>query len=203
MTTNVVTDDRKKSIKPTAEQSDIYNRRENELRTRFLKGILDIDGVLALLQKALELVKCFINCNVQPEIPPWADQGNPIISHTLRGVIDPSQLAASNVFADGENILDGEEYITRAQKLEGSMNACALDFYAKPENWKYLPKDVDVLVFPQTVFRNSGGNRCVRYLYSCFGSEWNQRCDWIGGKFVRRSRVAVLASPQVLGAKTS
>lgn len=192
MTAHAVTDDRKANQKPTPEQVDTYTRRESELRTRFLKGILDTSGVLDLLQRTLELVKGFINGNVQPEIPDWADKENPIIQHTLCGVFDPSRLTTANVFAEGESVLEGEQYLARAQKLD-SMNACAFDFYAKPENWKYLPKDVDVIVFPQTVFRGSDGNRYVRYLYRN-GLKWNRNYKWLDNRFNRDYRVAVLAT---------
>jgi hypothetical protein len=73
------------------------------------------------------------------------------------------------------------------------LNACAFDFYAQPENWKYLPNNVDVIVFPKTVFHSSSGNRYVWSLYRS-GSAWNRSCHWLGGRFYRGSRVAVLAS---------
>lgn len=189
MTAHAVTDSQKQ--KPTAEQVDTYTRRENELRQRYLKGVLDIDAVLDGLQNLMGLSRGVINCNNQPEIPSWADQERPIIQHFPCGMIDPSKLATASVFEEGEDTLDGEEYITRAQKLEGSMNACAFDFYAKPENWKYLPQ-VDVIVFPKTIFRNSGSRRCVRYL--CRGGAGWGRCYWLGGGFNRDFRVGVLAS---------
>ena len=63
------------------EQVDTYTRRESELRQRFLKGLLNVNGVLLLLQQALEFVKSFVNCNVQPEITDWADREKPIAEH--------------------------------------------------------------------------------------------------------------------------
>lgn len=191
MTTKIVTDDRKNQ-KPTAQQVETYTRRESELRQRFLKGILNVNGVLALLQQALELVKSFINCNVQPEIPDWADKQNPIIEHTPCGIVDPARLTTAQVLEDGEENIDCKEFIARANKLD-SMNACAFDFYSKPENWKYLPCDVNVIVFPKTVFRHSDGGRCVRFLYRD-GAEWNLYYCWLDYGFDRHDRVAVLAS---------
>ncbi|KKQ03871.1 MAG: hypothetical protein US12_C0013G0009 [Parcubacteria group bacterium GW2011_GWA2_36_24] len=190
MTATAVTNDQKQ--KPTAEQVDTYTRRESELRQRYLKGILHIDGVLALLQQALELVKNFINCDYEPEIPSWADQENPISQHLRCGMVDPERLTTISVFGEKENTLDGEDFIARAQKLD-SMNACAFDFYAKPENWKYLPKDVDVIVFPKTVFCYSLGYRFVRSLCRD-GAGWGRCYDWLDDGFLRRYRVAVLAS---------
>ncbi len=142
-----------------------------------------------------------VDCNGQPEIPPWADQEKPIIQHLQCGRVDPSRFATASVFEEKEQYLDGEEYILRAQKLD-SMNACAFDFYARPENWKYLPKDVEVIVFPKTVFRDSDGDRYVRYL-CCDGAKWYRDCHWLGLRFNRRFRVAVLASPRVLETKNS
>lgn len=135
-----------------------------------------------------------IDCNQQPEIPDWADKKNPIMKHTACGVIDPSKLTVASVFADRKekDVLEGEEFIIRAQKLN-SMNACAFDFYAKPENWKYLPKNVDAIVFPQTVFRGSYGNRCVRCLYRS-GAGWVLNYIWLDGRFDHNYLVAVLAS---------
>ncbi len=98
----------------------------------------------------------------------------------------------ADVFQEGEDVLDGEEFIARAQKLD-SMNACGFDFYSKPENWKYLPKDVDVIVFPQTVFRDSDGVRCVGYLCRD-GAKWRRGYRWLDSGFDRYYRVAVLAS---------
>jgi len=105
-------------------------------------------------------------------------------------MIDPERLATANVFGGGESYIDGETFIARAQKLD-SMNACAFDFCAKPENWKYLPKDADVIVFTKTVFRYSDGSRYVRYLYRN-GLEWNRRYRRLGDGFRRDDRVAVL-----------
>ena len=192
MTANAVTDDRKVVEKPTSEQVDTYSRRESELRVRFLKGILDTPGVLDLLQKALELVKGFINCNGQPEIPNWADKEKPIILHNPGGVIDPSKIVAEDIFG-GEDSLDGEEFIRRGQALAGSMNACAFDFYSRKENWKYLPEGVDVIVFTQTIFRDSDGRRSVECLYRR-GAGWNRDCRWLRYGFLRDCRVARLAS---------
>ncbi|OGI67906.1 hypothetical protein A2738_03605 [Candidatus Nomurabacteria bacterium RIFCSPHIGHO2_01_FULL_42_15] len=192
MTATAVTNDQKQ--KPTPEQVDTYARRESELRQRYLRGILDIGGVLALLQQALELVKSFINCNGQLEIPSWADRDNPVIQHVPCGMVDPERLTTVSVFEEKESILDGEEFLARAQKLD-SMNACAFDFYSKPENWKYLPKDAEIIVFPKTVFRGSHGNRFVGYLCRV-GSKWYRDFHCLSSRFDRSFRVAVLASTQ-------
>lgn len=150
--------------------------------------------VLQFLRGEAELVikEVVINCDVQPQIPDWADKDKPIIKHVGCGIIDPSKLTTVSVFKDGEDVLEGEEFITRAQKLK-SMNACAFDFYSQPENWKYLPKDVDVIVFAQTEFRRADGGRCVRYLYRD-GSSWNRHYGWFDRRFGRFCAVAVLAS---------
>ena len=137
-------------------------------------------------------LKPVIDCDAQPQIPDWANKNNPIIKHVGCGIIDPSKLTTVSVFKDGEDVLEGEEFITRAQKLN-SMNACAFDFCAQPENWKYLPKGVDVIVFPQTEFRHADGYRCVRYLYRR-GAGWNRDYFWIDRRFGRVCAVAVLAS---------
>src|SRR3989344_5546204 len=144
------------------------------------------------------MVRGFINCDADPEIPDWADQVNPILKHIKRGVIDdPSRITAESVFRDGDgDSLDGEEFIRRAQALPSSANACAFDFYTKPENWDYLPKDVDVIVFPQTEFRYySDGSRGVWYLYRR-GAKWRRHYVWAGNQFGRTYRVAVFRPPK-------
>ncbi len=133
-----------------------------------------------------------IDCNILPQTPSWADQSNPIVRHTPGGIIDPSKLIAANVFADGDDVLEGEEFMKRAQKPD-SMNACAFDFYSKLENWKYIPEGVDVLVFANTMFRDSDGRHCVRCLCRN-GAKWVQGCDYVGAWFSRSCRVARLAS---------
>src|SRR3989344_2067366 len=192
MTTKVVTDDRQE---PTAEQVVTFTKRLGELLSRFLKGVMNVDAVLDKLQEAIELTKGFINCNGRPEIPSWAHPEHPIIKHIPCGVIDPARLSAVDVFREGEEVLNGDEYMTRVQALD-SMKAWALDFYAKPENWKYLPEDGDVIVFPKTEFRYSNGDRFVRSLYRD-GAEWIRYYDLVGSRFGRGDRVAVLvSSPQ-------
>ncbi len=200
MTAKAVTNDLQKQA-PNAEEVSTYTRREAELRTRFLKGILDTQEVLDELQRLMEMTRGCINCNAQPEIPSWAHRDNPIIQHIPCGMIDPARFAVADIFQKGEDALDGEEFIVRAQKLD-SMNACAFDFYSRPENWKYLPTDVEVIVFPKTVFRRSGGDRCAGYLYRD-GSGWDRYYYWLYGRFDRACRVAVLASTSLLVPKAS
>ncbi|TSC61732.1 MAG: hypothetical protein G01um101448_131 [Parcubacteria group bacterium Gr01-1014_48] len=134
----------------------------------------------------------YIDCNAQPEIPNWAHKENPIVEHLSCGMINPQRLSSASVFVENdEKLLNGEEYLARAQKLN-SLNACALDFYARPENWKYLPSNINVIVFPKTVFRDSRGDRCVRYLYRD-GSAWFRDYYWLAYRFDRDYRVAVRA----------
>lgn len=195
MTAHAVIDDLAKSV-PTAEEICSYSRRELELRQRLFKGVLDVGTVLEGLQGLMEMTAGCINCNAQPEIPNWAHMKNPIVQHILCGMIEPSKLSTASVFESEETVLDGEEYLIRAQALSGSMNACAFDFYARRENWKYLPGDVDVVVFPKTVFRSLDGYRYVSYLYRD-GSRWNRYYHWLGYGFSRRCWVAVLASTEI------
>ena len=189
----IATNDTKRK-KPSATQVATFKSRVRELRARFEAGVLDPDITNDGLQRLMEMTRGSVNCNAQPEIPSWADQERPIIQHNACGMVDPSKLSTPSVFAEGEEVLEGKEYLARAQKLPGSANACAFDFYSKPENWKYLPKEdtgVNVIVFPQTVFRRSCGRHCVRCLYRD-GAEWLRLYYWIGHGFSRRFQVAVL-----------
>lgn len=196
MTATAVKDDQKR-VKPTQEQTTIYNKREKELRDRFLSGVLDCDEVNAGLQRLMEATRGSINCNSQPEIPSWAHPERPIIRHIPRGMVDPSAVIAEDIFlgTDGD-YLSGEDFVSRGQAQEGSANACAFDFYARPENWKYLvniPEEVTVLVFTSTVFRSSDGRSYVRYLIRD-GAEWDRDYIWLDDRFNRHCRVVRFAS---------
>jgi|SRR3989344_900877 len=119
----------------------------------------------SLFQKALELVKGLINV-----------------------VNDPSRFSTAVVFKEGEEVLEGKEFIKRAQELD-SMGRREFYFYSKSENWKYLPKDDDVIVFPRAVFYTLHG-RSVGALYRQ-GSEWYPDHDLLTLVFNRLCRVAV------------
>ena len=61
------------------------------------------------------------------------------------------------------------------------------------ENWKYLPNGVDVIVFPQTEFRDTVGYSHVGFLERD-GSKWRRYSSrWFGSRYSRGCRVAVLA----------
>ena len=141
-----------------------------------------------------------IDCNIQPRIPSWADKISPIIQHVPCGMIDSRKFTVGNVFKEGEEYLEGGDYISRAQALEGSMNACAFDFYTKSENWEYVnwkcvPEGVNIVVFPKTIFLYSVpySFRCVRCLCrNSFFDERNEYCRQLDRGFGRGFGVAVL-----------
>ncbi|HEY4512410.1 MAG TPA: hypothetical protein VJH63_01975 [Candidatus Paceibacterota bacterium] len=148
-----------------------------------------------------------IDLDQQPEIPDWADKKSPIIKHTPCGVFDPRKLEIHRPIGKDEGRVAGEEFLSRIAKWckeNGKIahNATSFDFFRKKESWKYLPgkeSGVDVIVFPETEFRVSGGRRCVRYLVRN-GSEWCVGFSlWLGSKFGSDCCVAVSqVSPQTL-----
>lgn len=176
MTAKAVADDQNRTL-PTSEQKVAYLQREHELRDRFLKGVLEPSHVLVDLQTTMEMTGGYIYCDGQPEIPKWALQRDPIAGHLARGIIHPSKLLAVDVLVNDEEVLDGIEYIRRAQVIPTSMNACAFDFYARSENWKHLWKHysngVRNLVFPQTIFYYNDGRVCAGYLHGD-GLSWHK-----------------------------
>lgn len=137
----------------------------------------------------------YINCDAQPRIPSFTEGS--IIQHILGGMVDPAKLIVADVFRAGEDSLKGEEFIRRAQALPGVMNACALDFFAQSENWKYLPKGDNWIVFAGTIFCNGVGNmdnnHYVRSI-SRLGRGWDTTFGWLSDFWHRDCRVAVLAS---------
>ncbi|MFA6536696.1 MAG: hypothetical protein WC250_03150 [Candidatus Paceibacterota bacterium] len=181
---------------PTDEQIKAYASLERQLRSDFLGGTTNPGVILKRLEKLKETARGMVNCDIAPRIPSWADQENPIVQHIPGGVVDPSRLATVDVFDGGEvphnNV---RELIARGQKLPGAMNACMFDFYAKWENWKYLPKNVSRIVFPNTIFCSiwgSHGYNSVCYL-GYDGLSWckqNQKLEW----GIHSARVAVNTS---------
>lgn len=131
----------------------------------------------------------YIDCDAEPEIQNWTWKERPV-EHIRCGMIQPRQVRALSVFEEGEGFLD-EEFVIRAQKLN-SMNVCAFEFYAKRENWEYLPTDASTLVFPKTLFFQSPFCRYVRILHRN-GSIWCPDYRWVESGFYPEEQVAVIA----------
>lgn len=114
-----------------------------------------------------------------------------------------TKLEAVQVLKDGEDYIHSEEWLKRAKEItKGTMNDEVFEFYAQKENWHLLPEDCDWLFFPDTEFRHSVGDRCVRYLYR-YGAEWYRDYILLRDRFVRRCRVARLASASPSETQTS
>ncbi|MES2088004.1 MAG: hypothetical protein V4467_03370 [Patescibacteria group bacterium] len=195
----VAIDDRRKL---SAEQTSTYTRYESQLRRQLLKGVLDTEAVLAGLQELTQMTIGSFSCNGQPEIPGWAKQEKPIIQHLPCGWVNPSKFALTDVLKDGEKVIDGDDFLLRAQAVPGSMNACAFDFYAKEQNWKYLPRNVEVVVFPNTVFCHWDGDRHVACLFRK-GVEWERVPHCLKSKVDREFLVASFVNPEPLEARVS
>ena len=194
MTTNVVTD----------EQLGILARRQNDLFRRVREGTLPVERVLGGLQSLIEGAfdaipvgpNRLIDCDTAPYIP----NGWSVESHAKGGKIefDPSKITLyfSARQKNGKTIVGHD----LRKELEGKpvLNACVLDHllantHLIPDSWKKNEKGETLYhLFWNTVYRDSNGNLCVRYLYwGCGGWFWD--CRWLGGRFDGR-RPAVLAS---------
>lgn len=181
-------------VEMTEEQAEAYAMLESRLRSGLLEGSLKPDAVIDGLKKLAETARGMVNCDITPMIPGWADEESPIIQHIPCGMVDPAKLTTVNVSKIGEFVTAVEVFVDRAQKLPGAMNACMFDFYAKWQNWKYLPTNVSTIFFPNTIFR--GRVRSMRYV--CFlqrdGISWCKNEQPLRGSHPVTPEMAVVTS---------
>jgi hypothetical protein len=175
----------------------------NELTPTDLKWLSQGDRLGKLLPLIrgtgeIHIVKHLIDLATNPFVP----SGLAGVEHHEKGVVDfewdPTKvrLHLSANQTDGKTI-EGNK-LRKELASELPFNANLLDYLLKnphliPEEWK---KDVDgntlYIYFWGTIYRNSAGDLCVRYLCWC-GGEWVSRYDWLGGDWDFRSPAACLA----------
>lgn len=173
-----------KGTQPTEEEIVLYSALEKELRTQFLAGAVYAPNVLRSIELLIEKPKDLIDCNRPPKgFYASAHENLQVVQHLACGFVHPLKLAAVSVHEDGERFLSSREFMQRAQALN-SLNACMADFFCERSNEIYLPRGVDELVFPKTVFLQN-----PEFRDSKFVSTFQRRPD---GKWRRRKHVLCL-----------
>ena len=152
-----------------------------------------ITQVLLVLigQAIITIVKHVVDCNADP----FTLEGWKVKEHHKGGQMewDPEKVK----FYLSENQLDGK--VIEGNKLHKELakmrlaNACLLDYLLAhpeliPDEWKGK-----LIFFWGTIYRNSNGNLCVRYLY-WNGDRWEWGYNWLGTDFLDYYPAAVLAS---------
>lgn len=132
--------------------------------------------------------KHIIDSNKLPSIP---YDGWTIESHEKMGKIDVTKLALHLAPQQESGWINGLE-LNKSLKGKG-LNATVLDYLLEhpdliPEDWKEK-----YVYFHGTVYRDSGGDLCVRYLYF-IGGHWQAGSDWLGYDWDVRNPAVVSAS---------
>lgn len=153
-----------------------------------VRGVRAVPDVTRSVQEGRTL----INCNVRPTKPTWINARGSNMKHFFCGMVDPTKISVRNVLNHGEDRLAAKEFLERARRLRGAMNACAFDFYSKSDNWKYLPREAHLIVFPNTVFRGFDREFYVPYLYQ-YGVKWVRQFFHLKRMFDSSCLVAALA----------
>ena len=171
MTTAVVTDD----------QLGMLARRQHELFRRVREGTLPVDRVMAALQGTIEgnfgaapkPSGRMIDCDVQPFIPDgWSIRSEDQIASRILGQLefDPTKVKFHLEEAQKTGPVVGTELL---KQLEGKpvLPANVLDGLLAntaiiPDSWKQRDEQGNIryVCFWGTVYRDSDGYRCVRYL---------------------------------------
>ena len=128
-----------------------------------------------------------INTSQKPFIP----GGWTVESHDTLGEIDLKDI---ELYLDPEQSkgIEGNK-LRKKLKDKKVLNAVVLDYLLShqdliPEEWKGR-----YVYFWGTIYRNSNGYLCVRYLV-WYGSEWNWDYNWLGSDWNGHNPAASLAS---------
>lgn len=124
-------------------------------------------GFLCLANLALAQVKS-IDCNKDPDV---SGLGLTIENHQQDGTyqLDPSNIKTFS-FESKTTPTKGADMLKKLNKT--GLNACVMDFLMShkeliPETWK-----AKQIVFPGTIFKDAGGNECLRFIY-WWDNQWN------------------------------
>ena len=195
MTTNVFTD----------EQLDVLARRLHDLFRRIRDGTPLVEHILQGLEDLIDDnfagLRRIIDCDAQPFIPDGLsfhldDQ----IKSTVRGEItfDPAKVRfhLDKGQRDG-NTISGDDLCAA---LEGQpvLPVNVLDHLLVnpkliPDAWKTDERGYNQYTYFWTVYRDSNGSRCVRYLCWC-GDRWGWRYHLLGHPCDDRNPAAISAS---------
>jgi hypothetical protein len=157
------------------------------------------EGVQRLLSGASEIVirKHLIDCDASPFVP----DGWKVEDHQKGGQFDWSAASVKFHLDAGQQngkYLEGNKL---RKQLSGKpvLNANVLDYLLKnpdliPEDWKKDEKgNTRYIFFWGTIYRNSDGSLCVRYLYWLDGG-WRWDAYWLGHGWGDYSPAALRAS---------
>ncbi len=200
MTTPVVSD----------EQLGQLGRKYNDLFRRVREGTLPIERVLGSLQDLIEGnfdaipvgLRRLIDCDAKPFVPDgWSIHPEDQLPNVVHGELsfDPAKIA----FHLDEGQKEGRTIVGNKlkERLAGKTvyGAQVLDHLLAntnliPDSWKIDEKGgTRYLYFWGTIYRDSGGGLCVRYL--CFeDGQWRWGSRWLDGRFGGQNPAAVPAS---------
>jgi hypothetical protein len=151
-----------------------------------------MEGVEKFLRGEVEVrvTKHLINCSTDPFIPNnWA-----VEEHQEGGMLEwnPTSITLYLSEAQKQGQIVGNE-LREELKDKTVLNANVLDYLLAhpeliPEEWKGK-----AIFFWGTVYRDSDGNLCVRYLY-WYGDRWRWSSCWLGNDWNARNPAVLLAS---------
>jgi len=158
-----------------------------EIKTLSEGGILA--NVLKVIkgQAEIKMIEHLIDCDAAPFIP----SGWSVDEHKKRGLLkfNQAKIILHQSRKQKKGSIGGHELRKELEKLP-TMNANVLDYLLAhpeliPESWKGK-----AIFFWGTIYRDSDGSLCVRYLY-WYGSEWIWGCFWLDGDFNSDSPAAL------------
>ena len=196
MTTNVVTD----------EQLGILARRQNDLFRRVREGTLPVDLVLKGIQDLIEgnfdpaprPSGRVLDFDKRPYIPDnWRIKSEDQLPNRVTGRVefDPENMALYLDPAQKDDVVMGDKLRPKlanlTQRVYGAraLDSLLADTARIPESWK----KVGYIFFWGTIYRDSVGLLCVRYLF-WEGGRWGWYYRWLGREFDARNLAAVSAS---------
>ncbi|MFA6593655.1 MAG: hypothetical protein WCT16_00160 [Candidatus Buchananbacteria bacterium] len=175
-------------------------------RTDIIKAILK--GQMRINLETTPILRAVIDTNNDPRLP-FADAT--IEKHARQGKISIEK-RFDGLYINGQKVvlyrstrqINGQSIIgyELRRELDGQpvLSASVLDFLLAnqeyiPEEWKEKDEKGNVIFifFWGTIFRSSGGNLYVRYLY-WGGSQWYELYYWLDSGFLGSDPAAVLAS---------
>lgn len=143
-------------------------------------------------------MKHIINTNKKPFIP---YKGWKVEEHINNGKVDVSKIQLFLSDEQKNGYIEGHK-LREILKSKNPLNANVLDYLYEhqdliPEAWtgKYI-------YFWGTIYRDSDGDLCVRYLYWHVGV-WGRDYGWLDHDWYGHNPAALLASPEILVPNTS
>lgn len=170
-----------------------------------LNKIGGVEGMNQILRgnAVIRIVKHIINLagDCMPE--QWKKDKWTIEKHVGTGMLELDQSRLRLHFSPNQKdgkVIEGNKLRKELEENKVPvLNACVLDYLLAhpeiiPEDWKFDENgNTRYVYFWGTVYRDPGGNLCVRYL--CWGGgAWDWSYDWLGDGWRVRRPAAVSAS---------